>query len=58
MADNWLYSGPRGLRDAGYIWLPIEFGFGGGGGGDGTSEFSYSARVRKLANWSMDDPFR
>ena len=53
MADNWLYAGPRGLRDAGYIWLPIEFGFENGGGSGGT----YTARVRRLENWSMDDPF-
>ena len=61
MADNWLYAGPRGLRDAGYIWLPIEFGFAGNSGGGATGTTGergiYTARVRKLTNWSMDDPF-
>ena len=61
MADNWLYAGPRGLRDAGYIWLPIEFGFAGSSGGSATGTTGersiYTARVRKLTNWSMEDPF-
>ena len=25
MSDNWVRAGPRGLRDAGYIWLPLIF---------------------------------
>ena len=46
MSDNWLHAGPRGLPDAGYVWLPIDFR------SDGT------VALPKLANWSLSDPFR
>jgi len=45
MSDNWLYAGPRGLKDAGYIWLPLEFT-----GADGL-------RISKMRNWTMESPF-
>jgi hypothetical protein len=45
MFDNWLRAGPRGLRDAGYIWLPLEFDVGG------------SSRLQKLLNWTTQSPF-
>ena len=44
MSDNWLYAGPRGLKDAGYIWLPLEFRPEG-------------MNIRKLRNWTMEAPF-
>ena len=45
MFDNWLRAGPRGLEDAGYIWLPFEFDADAGG------------RLQKLTNWTMQSPF-
>ena len=45
MFDNWLRAGPRGLEDAGYIWLPFDFDADTGG------------RLQKLLNWTMQSPF-
>jgi len=45
LRDNWLRAGPHGLPDAGYAWLPMEFGRDG------------SAEIRRMANWSTAAPF-
>lgn len=45
MADNWLRAGPRGLPDAGYIWLPFAFQEGGG------------IKLSRLLNWTLSAPF-
>ena len=43
MADNWKHAGPRGLRDAGYIWLPLIFS-------------THSVRLQRISNWSTCRP--
>jgi len=46
MSDNWLYAGQaKGLKDAGYIWLPLEF------------RKNSTVGIRKMRNWTMDAPF-
>lgn len=45
MSDNWLRAGPRGLADAGYAWLPMEFKKDGG------------AVLQRITNWSVAAPF-
>jgi len=56
LSDNRLRAGPRGLPDAGYVWLPLEFhGNGGGGSGEGVREI---LTVAKRMNWTLADPFR
>lgn len=44
MADNWIHAGPKGLRDASYIWLPLRFA-----GDDVFLDF--------LPEWNLQDPF-
>jgi len=44
LADNWIHAGPRGLKDAGYIWLPFSFG-------------DQSVSLPKKWGWSMRNPF-
>jgi hypothetical protein len=45
MSDNWVRAGPNGLRDAGYIWLPLIF-------------HSHSVRLQRLTNWSTSRPLK
>jgi hypothetical protein len=47
MCDNWIRAGPSGLKDAGYIWLPLNL----------HQEASYDMVMKKLTNWSILDPF-
>ena len=44
LGDNWKHAGPRGLRDAGYVWLPMIFS-------------RSSVRLQRLGNWSVARPF-
>jgi hypothetical protein len=38
-----VHAGPRGLQDAGYIWLPLMM-------------HESTIRIQKLTNWSLDRP--
>lgn len=45
LGDNWLRAGPRGLQDAGYVWLPLKFREDG------------AITISAYTNWSLASPF-
>eukprot|EP01063_Lacrimia_lanifica_P009889 TRINITY_DN1672_c1_g1_i2.p1 TRINITY_DN1672_c1_g1~~TRINITY_DN1672_c1_g1_i2.p1 ORF type:complete len:345 (+),score=125.76 TRINITY_DN1672_c1_g1_i2:51-1085(+) len=45
MADNWVKAGPKGLIDAGYVWLPFNFHADG------------AVTLEKRSAWDIEKPF-